>query len=110
MKVRSLSSRLVVSAADGFHVLPFREISNCTADGNYCRIFLKDGSELLVAKTLKYIESQLPSQIFIRVHQSHLVNRDYVRFFTTDFMVLTGEARIPISRSRRSEVFAQFQD
>ncbi len=50
------------------------------AEINYCRIFLENQKPILVAKTLKEYDSLLshdPS--FIRIHQSHLINRNKVK-------------------------------
>jgi two-component system, LytTR family, response regulator len=102
LAVRTINHRLVVSTLEGTFLIPFHEIKYCSASGNYCTVTLESGKEVLLSKTLKFVQQQLPSRLFIRVHQSHLVNKDYVRFIGKDHLLLACEAKIPVSRSRRS--------
>ncbi len=104
LAVRTVNHRLVVSTLEGTFLIPFHEIKHCSASGNYCRITLESGKEVLLSKTLKFVQQQLPARLFLRVHQSHLVNKDYVRFIGKDHLLLTCGSKIPVSRSKRSDI------
>lgn len=104
IRVRSTSQRLVVSTSNGVHVIPHQEIIRCAANGNYCAVILTSGKKILVSKTLKFIQEQLSSTAFLRVHQSHLINLDFVRFLGKDYTLLNDKTKIPISRSRLLKV------
>ena len=79
------------------------------SDGNYCKILLKSGREIIASKTLKYVEARLPEWLFARVHQSHVVNRDDIRFIGTDHIILSDDTKIPVSRGRKSYVASLFK-
>jgi two-component system LytT family response regulator len=44
------------------------------ANGGYSSIFLKDGQKEISTKNIKEYEDTLPSNMFIRVHNSHIIN------------------------------------
>lgn len=104
LTVKTLNLRLVVATCAGTHLIPFAEIIQCTADSNYCRIELTDGSSIMTSKTLKYIQSKLPTRLFVRTHQSHLVNRSCVRFVAGDHLLLSDGCKVPVARRRLSRL------
>lgn len=59
---------------EGFH---FTQLVRLQSDRNYTLIFLADGRQFLVSKTLGSFTKKLPSS-FLRVHRSHLVNLDCI--------------------------------
>jgi two-component system LytT family response regulator len=102
---RRQADRLAIATADATYIVKHHEILYCQAEGNYCTIVRTDGSKLLVSKTLKAVCQALADDSFIRTHQSFLVHRNYVREVRTDAVVLDGQIVVPVSRSRRGEVF-----
>jgi two-component system LytT family response regulator len=104
LAVRTVNHRLVVSTLKGTFLIPFHEIKFCAASGNYCIVALESGKEVLLSKTLKFVQKQLPPSLFLRVHQSYLVNKDYVRFIGKNHLLLACESKVPVSRSRRAHV------
>ena len=44
---------------------------------NYCWLYFRNGEKKLLAKPLRYIETQLPD--FVRVHRTVLLNPTYIR-------------------------------
>ncbi len=100
------SNRLVISVENGFHIIPFEDIARIQAQNNYCLIFLRNGKFVLSSKTLKSVAVLFPSEAFIRIHQSHMVCKDLIRFMKGDCLTLDGGETLPISRSRRKETHA----
>lgn len=50
------------------------------AYSNYSKIyFINQSKTMLVSKVLAWVEDKLPSDMFVRVHRSHLINRLYVK-------------------------------
>lgn len=90
--------------------LPLRALVRVEADSNYSRLHLASGRTVLVAKVLKKLEAQLPSHLFMRIHSSHLVNRQYIRA-TGDpgckTISLRNGEHVDVSRSKRKNVKAQ---
>lgn len=49
------------------------------AESEYSNIFLKNGEKLFVRKLLKWWEENLPSDKFLRIHRSNIVNVNYIK-------------------------------
>ncbi len=82
--------------------VPYSEIVYLQADGLYTKVFTKAKS-YLVRDILKSFEEKLPSEQFLRVHKSFLVNIDFVESFNAKKINL-GEADIPIRRGLYREL------
>ena len=48
------------------------------AKSNYTEIIISDHPKITVSKTLKEFDELLPSAVFIRIHHSHLINKNHV--------------------------------
>jgi len=86
---------LFVSASD---------ILYCKSDGNYTEIFFKDNKREVLSKKLKTVEEIIHNELFFRVHNSYLVNIDYIKeFIKSDgqYLVLENGTSIPVSRSKK---------
>ena len=81
------------------------EIIYCKSDGNYSELFFKDNKKEIVSKKIKDVEVLIDSTDFFRVHNSYLVNINYItEFIKSDgqYLVLENGDSIPVSRSRKS--------
>ena len=104
------SNILPLPSRNGYDVINANQILYCTADGNACCIYLKNGKKNLVYKTLKEINSMLPSSDFIRIHASHTVNlNSIVRYIRGEggIVVLTNNEELKVSRSRKEELLTR---
>lgn len=73
--------KMVLKTSDSIHVVNPEEIIYCEADGSYTRFHLADGSRIMVTKTLGVYEELLETENFLRIHQSYLLNLDYLKRF-----------------------------
>ncbi|AXY75603.1 DNA-binding response regulator [Paraflavitalea soli] len=72
-------SKIALPTQQGLSLYNVDDIVTCTAKGRYTYIdFIKDKS-ITVTGTLKDIEGKLPPAIFFRIHNSHLINLNYVK-------------------------------
>lgn len=63
--------------------------------------------EIVTQQKISYLEASLPSDKFIRIHRSFIVNRDQVDAYSaTDVEI--GKYRIPIGRNYKDEVLKEF--
>ncbi|MCB0704345.1 MAG: response regulator transcription factor [Saprospiraceae bacterium] len=90
-------------------------------DGRSQKIFLKDilfieglkeyvrihtpGKRFVTLERLQKLEETLPFPRFIRIHKSYIVARDQVASIEGNLLEV-GSERIPVSRTRREEVYA----
>ena len=70
---------------------------------DYIKIYLEDGKRLITLLSLKQVESQLPSQQFLRVHRSFVIAKNQVDSIEGNIMHIHGK-QIPIAPSLRAEV------
>jgi two-component system LytT family response regulator len=80
------------------------EIIRCEADDNYTTFYLQNNEKILVCKPLKEFAEMLKSFHFLRTHQSHLVNIQFVRSYLKEDggkLLMKDLTKIPISRQNR---------
>ncbi|MCD8423305.1 LytTR family DNA-binding domain-containing protein [Tenacibaculum finnmarkense] len=99
--------KISLNTTDKIVVVNLDDIVRCKSDNNYTEFFFIDGQHLLVSKTLKYFADMLKEFNFIRIHQSHLVNIQYIKeFIKSDggYLVLKNKITVPVSVRKRNEV------
>jgi two-component system LytT family response regulator len=83
------------------------DIVRCEASNNYTTFYLQSGELVLVCKTLKEFADILKPHHFVRTHQSHLVNVQFVKSYLKEdggTLLLNDQTKIPISRQNRELV------
>lgn len=97
--------RLAIATLKGTFYYPIKNIIRLEGEGNYTRIFFDKEKPLLASRTLKDFEDILESHGFIRVHRSHLVNKNFVSSVLFDgFIEMADQSKIEISRRRKEAV------
>lgn len=89
-----------------FQYLNTQDILYLKADNNTTEFVMKDGSVVNAYKTLKTFENQLPHS-FIRIHQSYIVNTQYISGISYGKSVCTLRLRnleLPFSKSYKTNV------
>ena len=100
-------SQLVLPTYETLEVVKLAEIIRCESDNNYTRFFLADGKEYLISKPLKEYEALLPQEMFLRIHQSHLINLSYVTRFIKGKAAqveMRNGTVLPVSRERKEQL------
>lgn len=101
------TQKLLIPFYDRKRTVSVDEIVRLEGCGNYTNFFLKDGTRMLVSRTLKEYELLLDGQAFVRVHKSCIVNLNFVRKYYVKKegeLELTDGQQVKISR-RRAQVF-----
>ncbi len=65
--------RVVVKVGQKIHVVSVADIVYIQADGDYVQLFTHE-NHYLKEDTMKYFETHLPAEKFVRVHRSYIVN------------------------------------
>jgi len=106
-KSNKLSQRLALTTINETRYVNHNDILRCEADNTYTKFILTSGEEILVSKTLKEYADILSDQAFIRTHQSHLININYIKSWLREdggYLLLTDGAKIPVSKLNREKV------
>ncbi len=83
------------------------DVYYCKSDGNYTTVFTKDKKDYLLSKKLKDTELLFDCKTMIRVHQSYLVNSNYITEYVKNegyYLVLENGKSIPVSRANRTRL------
>lgn len=89
-----------------YHYVDTKNILYLQADNNATDFVMKDGTVINAYKTLKTFQQQLPKN-FVRVHQSYILNTDYVSRINYGKSLCTLKLRklqLPFSKSYRTNV------
>ncbi|HTM98410.1 MAG TPA: LytTR family DNA-binding domain-containing protein [Pedobacter sp.] len=85
--------------ADKRHIIvKLNELYYLESLGNYVKVW-KDKEFLLTQRTLTSFESQLPKELFIRVHKSYIVNKKFVHYLEGNMIILKNSTQIPIGKN-----------
>lgn len=105
--------KIALPQTDHIEFVAVNSIIRCQGDRNYTHFFLKDGRKLLVSRTLKEYVSLLEDQSFYRVHQSHLVNLNYVQKYSRrdgGLLITSDNSKIPVARARKEELLSRLME
>jgi len=104
--VSDSQKKIALPTLNGFTVVSLGDIIRCESESNYTQFYLKDKSKTLVCKPLKDYEELLEENGFFRVHQSHLINVQYIKNYSRDIggtvMMIDG-SEIAVSRRKKDE-------
>ena len=110
-KSSAVSGKITIPQLDGFEVLDVNDILFCKADDNYTEIHLAN-SKKLVSKTLKYFETALSGDAFVRIHKSYLVNINAIIRYKKGkggSVVLSNGKEILVSSSKKGALLSYFK-
>jgi len=106
------NKKLVLRTSENIHIVNVNDIVRCESDNSYTTFFIRDGEKIVISKSIKEYAELLNEYGFIRPHQSHLVNLNFVkRLDKSDggFLIMKDGKEIPVS-SRRKQNLLQILD
>lgn len=104
--------KVAVATASSLEFITITDIVYCESESNYTTIHRNNVKPLIISKTLKIMEELLPKEEFYRVHNSFLINMNHVdRFAREDggYLVMSNQARILISRTKKDDFLSRFR-
>ena len=99
--------RIALHTSDKIAVYELDDIVRLEAMTNYTYFYFKDGSKLLITKTLKEYDKMLSDSGFVRVHQSHLINMDHVQAYVKTeggYILMKNQEIVPVSVRKKAYV------
>ncbi len=103
--------KIVLKTSERIYLVNIKDILRCEAENNYTNFYLSNGNKIMVSKTIKTYETLLAEHEFLRIHQSHLVNLNYIQHFDKPdggMLVLSDNTAIPVSHQKRSVLLDYF--
>jgi len=85
------------------HKIYLGDIKYIESDGDYIRFYL-NSRKLMVRGSLSSMEVTLPPTLFLRIHNSYIINMKKINAITLYSVEIDG-TELPISRSHKEKVF-----
>jgi two-component system LytT family response regulator len=70
--------KILIADQTAIHVINPEEILFCKSSDGYTTIYVISGKKHLLSKSLTKFSEELKSPFFLRVHQSYLINTNYL--------------------------------
>jgi len=100
-------NRIAIPNLRGFQLINISDIIYCEGDGNYSKIHLLNGEQILSSKTLKYFNDLLPQVTFFRIHKSFLININLIESYTRNpdgnCVVMKNKAILSVSERNQKQ-------
>lgn len=99
--------RIALSNSDGIHLFEINDIIRCESEDNYTKFFIKNSKPVLISKTLKEYEELLSEHGFERIHQSHLINLNYLKSYIKKdggYVIMQDDSHLPISQRKKERL------
>ncbi len=100
---------LSVKADYKVSLVKISDIVYLESEGEYVRMHLADHSTITTLFRLKNMEATLPSDNFMRVHRSYIVNLKYIKGYVKGRIFLSDTEYVPIGENYK-EVFQRYID
>jgi len=79
LKLNTGNQKVGIPVTDGVMFVNAEEITRCEANGSYSIFYLTNKKTITTTKSLKEIEGLLPYSNFVRVHNSWIINTNYIK-------------------------------
>lgn len=100
------TDKITISTNNGVEFYVIGSIIRIESSSNYSKVFFMDGNSILVSKLLKDFEETLLSYRFFRIHNSHLINLNYIKKYIRGDggqVILENNEVIDVSRRKKEE-------
>jgi two-component system LytT family response regulator len=99
-------SRIAIPTAEGLKFIKVEDIIYLEASGNYTHIFTPEKKKYIASHTLKDFEDMLPTEIFLRIHNSYIINKNFAEKYIRGEggqVILSNGTSLEVSKRKKSE-------
>jgi len=107
--IRSTASHLFVKSDHKLIRIELDDIKYIESQHEYIKIHLINSAPVMTQLSMKAIEEQIPSDRFMRVHRSYIVNLKKISVIERNRIVFDGKVYIPVS-DQYKEKFQEYID
>jgi two-component system LytT family response regulator len=105
--IKNNTKRIVIQTQTETLLINVQDIIRCESDINYTTIYLNTKKTIVVSKTLKDFENLLTPYNFFRVHNSHLINLEYMKSYDKGkggYVHLSDNTVVEVSVRRKDDL------
>lgn len=101
----AIGAPLLFSTAKGTVAVNVNHLVRIAASSSYSKLFFVDGKTLVVTKVLKWFEQQGVMDSFLRIHRTHLINKQFISHYCrrSGKLVLANNERVAVARRKRGQ-------
>jgi len=102
---------IALPTLEGLIFVALEHIIYCQSDGGYARVYLMDGRNIFISRTLREMEEILEGFQFKRVHNSFIINLDHIKkYIKADggYLIMSNDNEVKVSRSKKDELLKLF--
>ncbi len=103
---KTQNDKIAISTTEGLEFIPIKNILHIESNSNYSKIYFNDNRTLTVTKLLKDFEDMLVPYNFYRVHNSHLINLNYIQKYLRGNggkVIMQDGTEIEVARRKKEE-------
>ena len=103
--------KLALPTQDGFMFITLQDIIRIEASGNYTSIHSVDGQKHVSSRTIKQYDEMLPARQFFRIHNSHIVNLNFIKKYHKGrggYVEMSDGALLEVATRRKDDFLALF--
>ena len=103
---KTQEDKIAISTTEGLEFIPIKSILHIESSSNYSKIFFQNNRSLIVTKLLKDFEDMLVPYHFYRVHNSHLINLNYIQKYLRGNggrVMMQDGTEIEVARRKKEE-------
>lgn len=87
-----------IKEKNAFVKIAYKDVLYIQSLGDFVNIFLESGEKKIVLVSMKNMEQQLPSDIFLRISRTHIVNKTKITAIETG-MVMLHKLQLPVGKT-----------
>ena len=103
---KTQEDKIAIPTSEGLEFIPIKNILHIESSSNYSKIYFKESKSILVTKLLKDFEDMLQPYRFYRIHNSHLINLNYIQKYVKSQggqVVMQDGTVIDVARRKKDE-------
>jgi two-component system LytT family response regulator len=101
------TKKIALHTSDQILIVDIQDIVRMEANGNYTQFYFADQTKLLITKTLKEFDKILQEDGFLRTHQSHLINPEFIKAFVKTeggYIEMKDGSIVPVSVRKKAGI------
>lgn len=108
-----MPTKLAIPCSDGIDYININDIVMISADGRYSTVHVVDKKPYFVTRNLGEFEELLAESQFFRIHNSYLINLDFViKYSRKDggIVEMLDSSKLPISRTKKNDFLDKMKE
>lgn len=108
-----IPSKLAIPCSDGIDYININDIVKISADGRYSTVHVVDKKPYFVTRNLGEFEELLAERQFFRIHNSYLINLDFVKKYSRQdggIVEMLDSSKLPVSRTKKNDFLDKMKE